>query len=509
MHSNSIFRSLFFLVLITHSLIASSQSFDRPVPTGFFPYEFEQLDTSYSGYYFICPYKWGDFNFNVKMGMLDQDGYLVWWANPSYTAGDFKWLPNQDRFSFIGRKSGTDVEYYSMDTSFALVDSVSAQLPRLPDTHEFITLDNGNRLILTYEDTLMDLSGFSFNGSQGIVNEKVKGMGIQEFDLQGNLVWEWRSIHHIHPSEFIDNYLYNPSFFDYAHANSISQDVDGHLLVSFRHLDAVYKIDHNSGQVIWRLGGRSSDFTFSNDPEGFSGQHSARRLPNGRYGLFDNGNQKAQPRHTRVVEYGLDTITWTATLEFSYDAGDSIYASATGNYEFDQPGFRTIGWGNARMPKPMASLLDSSGQVVSQLYFPNSIVSYRIWAYELPFELTRPAITCLGASQGVTLSAPLGYSDYQWSTGEHTQQITVSDTGTYQVWVNKGIGMIGSQPWHITDISMSCGMVGRGETVSVQPKDDEVIGYFNLSGQPLRQPSRGEVHIIRYRSGLSKLSVIY
>lgn len=439
--------------------------------------------------------------------MLDQDGYVAWWASPSYTTSDFKWLPDHNRFSLIGRRSASDVQYYYMDTSFVLVDSVETQFPGFPDAHEFLTTANGNRLILLSQDTVMDLSNYTFNGNQGLVNENVKGMGVQEFDPQGNLIWEWRSVDHIHPEEFIDNYLYNPTRFDYAHANSIDLDTDGHLLISFRHLDAVYKIDHNTGQVIWRLGGRSSDFTFPNDPEGFSGQHSARKLPNGRYGLFDNGNQKSQPRHTRVAEYALDTINWTATLEFSYDAGDSIYAPATGNYQFDQPGYRCIGWGNVRRPEPSASLLDSMGQVISQLHFEDTIVSYRFWAYELPFELIRPEITCTGAGQNVTLSAPSGFNYYHWSTGENTQQIVVSDTGTYQVWVDKGIGMVGSHPLHLHDLSNPCGMVALDEALT--PQADEIVGYFNLLGQPIPRPIKGRACVIRYRSGRAKMSVVY
>jgi len=504
----SIFRRAGFLFFLLLCIGGYSQSPNRPIPTDFYPYTFEQQDTGYTGYYFFCPYDWGIFHTDVKVGMLDKDGYLAWWAAPDYTSLDFKWLPNRNQFSLIGRKNGFDVAYFYLDTAFTQVDSVAAQLPRFPDTHEFITLDNGNRMILVYEDTVMDLSNYTFNGNPGIVNETVKGMGIQEFDPQGNLIWEWRSLDHIHPSEFIDNYLYNPNFFDYAHANSINQDTDGHLLISFRHLDAVYKIHYPSGQVIWRLGGRSSDFTFPNDPQGFSGQHSARKLPSGHYGLFDNGNQKSLPRHSRAVEYVLDTLNWTATLAYSYDAGDSIYASATGNYEFDQPGFRSIGWGNARSPHPAATLLDSLGSVISQLYFQNNIVSYRFWAYELPFELSRPAITCMGAGPGITLTAPAGHSAYQWSTGEQTQQITVADTGTYQVWVNKGIGMIGSHPWHITDLNTPCGVVGSPEPTS-PPFDDKIIGYYNLSGQPIELPGRGQVYVTRYRSGRAKVGIIY
>ena len=44
--------------------------------------------------------------------------------------------------------------------------------------------------------------------------------------------------------------------YDYFHVNSIQQDTDGNLIVSGRNTWAAYKIDHTTGAVIWRLGGK-------------------------------------------------------------------------------------------------------------------------------------------------------------------------------------------------------------------------------------------------------------
>ncbi|HRX95977.1 MAG TPA: T9SS type A sorting domain-containing protein, partial [Bacteroidales bacterium] len=56
-----------------------------------------------------------------------------------------------------------------------------------------------------------------------------------------------------------------------------------------------------------------------------------------------------------------------------------------------------------------------------------------------------------------TLSAPDGYEFYEWNTGAQTQSIVVEDTGTYQVWVNQGIGYMSSKPFYVDDLENVCG----------------------------------------------------
>ena len=87
-----------------------------------------------------------------------------------------------------------------------------------------------------------------------------------------------------------------PSKVGYAHGNSIDMAADGNLILSCRHLDAVVKINSQTGNIIWRLGGRKSDFVFLDDPLGGpSHQHCARMLANGNLLMFDNGNLHHPP----------------------------------------------------------------------------------------------------------------------------------------------------------------------------------------------------------------------
>src|SRR5216683_2974310 len=94
-------------------------------------------------------------------------------------------------------------------------------------------------------------------------------------------------------------------------ANAIDVTEDGHYLVSMRHLSQVIKIDSQSGDIIWKLGGVDGDFAFEADPlGGFSLQHAIRELPNGNtlitYGFLprvpDQGGASAQVTEGHLSE---------------------------------------------------------------------------------------------------------------------------------------------------------------------------------------------------------------
>src|SRR5204863_9360513 len=74
---------------------------------------------------------------------------------------------------------------------------------------------------------------------------------------------------------------------DYFHVNSIDVDTDGNLLVSARNTHAVYKLKRRTGAILWRLGGKRSDFAMGPGTR-FAWQHDARRRPDGTVSLFDN-----------------------------------------------------------------------------------------------------------------------------------------------------------------------------------------------------------------------------
>lgn len=82
------------------------------------------------------------------------------------------------------------------------------------------------------------------------------------------------------------------------HANSVDKDSEGNYLLSLRHTDALYYIDGESGDIIWRLGGVKSDFEFGEDVE-FSRQHHVRwRGTDGdkmRISILDNAKVSRHP----------------------------------------------------------------------------------------------------------------------------------------------------------------------------------------------------------------------
>lgn len=135
--------------------------------------------------------------------------------------------------------------------------------------------------------------------------------------------------------------------FDWSHANSVTIDpIDGGIIVSVRHQDAVIKIDPTRGELLWILG----------NPQGWRGSHSRKLLkpigrpqwpfhqhaaevtPHGTLLLFDNGNYQSMPfdqrlpaeeNQSRVVEFLIDqdALTVEQVWEYRGEPGQSFYST--------------------------------------------------------------------------------------------------------------------------------------------------------------------------------------
>ena len=176
------------------------------------------------------------------------------------------------------------------------------------DGHEFILLDDNSYIVETYYSKKVTNIPDSVPHSSDCT---IMAPLIQEVK-NGKVVFEWDG------SEFPEFYAASiegndftntatPQ--DYMHMNSVKIDPsDENLVVSFRHTDQFIKIDRKTGAILWRLGGKKSDFQNSNQL--FLRQHDVKPIGNHTYLFIDNGDFLIR-RYSRILEIEIDEVNKT------------------------------------------------------------------------------------------------------------------------------------------------------------------------------------------------------
>src|SRR5215217_3952321 len=300
------------------------------------------------GYVFLAP-EGGDARQGGSM-IVDDRGEVVWFRPFPARYG----RPNDFKVqSYRGEPVLTWVagrnEYLIFDHSYREIARFSAGNGYYGDHHEFLISPQDTALILIVNPVPWDLSSIG-----GLKNDRVWQGIVQELDIDsGEVLFEWHSLDHVGLDETYATVSQDGSpGFDYFHINSIDVDHDNNLLVSAREPFAVYKIDRNSGEIIWRLGGKKSDFEMGPGSR-FSLQHDARRLPDGTISIFDNGNTVFDGLVPKVVEESrgivldVNETKMKVSLLREYRHPDKMYAHASGNVQLLPNGNKFIGWGRA------------------------------------------------------------------------------------------------------------------------------------------------------------------
>jgi len=237
---------------------------------------------------------------------------------------------------------------YALDTwTTRTISTVGLPL----NNHEILMLPNGDFMLMSYPPLGgVDLTGLATYGA----NSTILDCAVQEVDPQGNLIWEWRASDHTDPArESVEpaaaGTAADPA--DVYHCNSIDADTDGHVLISFRHMNAVLLVSKASGRVVWKLGGTAYNkdgaqlIAVQGDPQTtFYMQHDARFRPGGNISLFDDHSAAAGVSGVaRGVEYALDLTAGTASVVWQYQGtGSSGYLGSFRRYA---DGTNLIGWG--------------------------------------------------------------------------------------------------------------------------------------------------------------------
>ena len=250
----------------------------------------------------------------------------------------------------------------------------------LSDLHEFQLTSRGTALLASYPTIPYDLTPVG-----GPADGHVWGGRLQEVDVEtGEVLLDWEGLDHIDLTETyreVDDTGTAALPFDPIHVNSVEEDGDG-LLVSARHTGALYRIDRRTGEVLWRFGGRRSDFEV---PEGgdFGWQHDLRRQPDGTLTIYDNHENAIETDAvSAALRFELDEEAMTARLVQALRHEDR-YGYAMGNAQYLPDGHVLVGWGM----DPYATEFDGDGEVVFELS-DLGLGSYR--SYRFPWR-GRPA----------------------------------------------------------------------------------------------------------------------
>jgi hypothetical protein len=299
---------------------------------------------------------------DMSAAMYDNSGELVWWGQGRNLA---ELTYQGEPVLCLYRDDGQGgYEYVLLDSSYTEIAAFS-MAGYATDAHDVAFSPDGSRvLMLSYNPVAYDLSEYG-----GPAEALVLDLVVQEQDVAtGEVTFEWSALDHVPLEE--SHWPLTWGLVDYMHGNSLEYDTDGDLLLSARNTSAVYKIDLDSGDIVWRFGGENSDFTFADPADMPDNQHDARRLADGSLSVFDNGTFTRGS--SRGAVYDLDEEAMTAELVADLRPEEDVFALAMGSNRRVAGGNQLVSYGNTR------EIVEFSGtEPVFTASLPEGIFTYR------------------------------------------------------------------------------------------------------------------------------------
>ncbi len=315
--------------------------------------------------------------------ILDNEATPIFYRNVYGSIYDFKLQPNGMLTYFI-----YPVSCYGLDSSLNKVKTFSTANGYSVDVHDLRVMKDGHYYILGKKLVDVDMSKIVEGGDS---SAQIIDMAVQEFDTSGNVVFEWDALNHYKITDADDNVSLTNHQIDMVHFNSIEIDTDSNIILSARNLDEITKIDHNTGDIIWRWGGENNQFTFINDDRGFSRQHDIRRISNGNFTLFDNGVYHTE-QYSSIVEYTLDEQNKTATLVNRY-SHNKVFSRTRGDIQELPNGNKLISWGE--LSHPAVTEIRPDNSIAYEMSFTSSFMRFHTYRFQWQTSLFKTNIDSL------------------------------------------------------------------------------------------------------------------
>jgi arylsulfate sulfotransferase len=198
------------------------------------------------------------------------------------------------------------------------------------DAHDFIYFGKDHYIVIGYYEETPNNIPASLHPATGVT---VLSSVIQEVK-NGRVIWQWDGTDHpeLYAASHVNNNFSDTNKTqDYLHVNALFIDPnDNNLLVSCKNTNQVLKIDRKTGNILWRLGGKDSDFALTNEQQ-FIHQHHVTITTDNTLLFFDNGDENTRPQ-SRIVELKLDEEKRTITSYYSIKI-ESIFTPSAGSVQ--------------------------------------------------------------------------------------------------------------------------------------------------------------------------------
>jgi hypothetical protein len=204
--------------------------------------------------------------------------------------------------------------------------------------HDVRILENGDAWVLCDDPQPTDLS--ARGGSSTAV---VEWNSLQRVTPGGQVAFEFNTSEHFSLDDIDQAVFAGAENVNIVHGNGIAIDPTGDLLLSWRSLNEITKIDGVDATVVWRLGGLANEFTIDDPVRAFQRQHGLRVVGPGLIQFLDNGSMSP----SRMVRYAIDETALTADLVWDFADPMNAFSPIGGSTDVLADGGGLVSFGTA------------------------------------------------------------------------------------------------------------------------------------------------------------------
>ena len=312
--------------------------------------------------------------------LVDRQGRLVWFkpVSTQYKPFDLKLQSYEGKPAMTWWEGALTADFGTgraqiADATFNTVKTVAGADGLGMDLHDFSITPSGAALATAYQETTGDLTPV-----RGTAHGRVLNCHAQVIDIAtGKATFDWNALEHV---SVLESYQRVPptgsNLYDFFHMNSLQMLSDGSILVSARNTWTIYRVNGSTGDIIWRMGGKKSDFQIEPSAR-WAWQHHATMWNSTQFTVFDNSGTRGPI--SRGLLLNVDESSMTVSLGQAFTNPAGFYAGTLGSVQLLSDGNVFIGWGT----QPYFSEYASDGTLLMFGQLPAGVRSYRAYLVDL------------------------------------------------------------------------------------------------------------------------------